>query len=180
MAQDILKKVIIAASLMAFTLAPSWATYTGQFGPPEPLVSEKKVSLGVGYFHFSGKLNPERGNSFIRQHDIERNQVYLQAGYEFVTNWEMYLRVGGSDLRIDNAFPLAARNGSSDIFKDSFDPFGTFGLKGLVYNGSYFGIGPFFQASLFSSYNDKRKYQGFDPACEVQQPIICGPLFITN
>lgn len=180
MAQDILKKLIITALLIAFTLSAARMGHAGQFGPPEPVTNEGKLSIGVGYFHLSGKLHPERGNSFIRQHDIERNQIYLQAGYGFVTNWETYLRVGGSDLKIDNAFPLAARNGSSDIFKDSFDPFGTFGLKGLVYNGFYFGIGPFFQASLFSSYNDKRKYQGFDPACEVQQPIICGPLFITD
>lgn len=180
MVQDIIKDLTITALLMVFILLPSNLTYAGQFGPPEPAAGEGKLSIAVGYVHLSGKLHPERGKRFIQQHDIERNQVYLQAGYGFVTNWEAYLRVGGSDFKIDNAFPLAARNGSSDIFNDSFNPFGTFGLKGLLYDGSYFGIGPFLQASLFSNYKDKTKYRGFDPACEVLQLGNCGPLFITD
>lgn len=185
MAQDILKKLIITALLMVFVLPAGHVTYAGNFGPPEPITNKGKASLGVGYFHLSEILNPSgvldsRNKSFIRQHEIQRNQQYLQAGYGLIENWEAYLRVGGSDLKIDNAFPLAARNGSSDIFKNSFSPFGTFGVKGLLYDGSYFGIGPFFQASLFPSYQDKTRYRGIDPACEAHQPIICGPLFITD
>lgn len=96
---------------MTFTLAPGRVTYAGQFGPPEPIASEGKLSLGVGYFHFSGILNPERGGSFLRQHEIEQNEAYFQVAYGFIKNWELYLRLAGSDLKLDNAFDVTGSPG---------------------------------------------------------------------
>lgn len=132
----------------------------GQFGPPEPVANEGKISLGVGYFHFSGILNPHKRSSLVPQHDIEQNQLYLQAGYGFIKDWDAYLRVGASHLNLDNAFPFISASGLccqlSDNFQDGFRHSGTFGVKGLLYDGQYLGIGPFFQTSLFSSYRDKK------------------------
>lgn len=158
MEQDILKKLITATLLTALIFAPC-ITDAGQFGPPEPVASEGKVSLEVGYFHLSEILNPARGNSFLQQHDIKQNQVYVQAAYGFIKEWEAYLRIGGSDLKLKDVFTFNAVSSFDlpDTSRNSFRPFGTFGLKGLLYDGGYFGIGPFFQASLFSSYKDKDK-----------------------
>lgn len=136
MAQEILKKLIITVLLMLFVFLPSHLTHAGQFGPPEPGVNEGKLSLGVGYSHFSGILNPHKRSSLVPQHDIEQNQLYLQAGYGFIKDWEAHLRVGASDLKLDTAFPVVAARGASDTFKDSFTPFGSFEVKGLLYEGS--------------------------------------------
>ena len=156
MAQDIPKRLIIATLLTAFTLAPCM-TYAGQFGPPEPIASEGKVSLGVGYFHFSGKLKAENpGELFSARQKIQQNQVYLQAGYGFIKNWEAYLRVAGADFEVENAFSFDSSLSRSNTSRQGLRPFCTLGVKGLLYDGLYFGLGPFFQGSIFSSYEDKK------------------------
>ena len=33
-----------------------------------------------------------------------QNQTYLQLGYGFTKNWEVYLRVGGADSKIKDTF----------------------------------------------------------------------------
>ena len=174
MAEDILKQLIIATLLTALILTPSISD-AGQFGPPEPVANEKKLSLGVGYFHFSEKLNAENpGELFSARQKIKQNQVYLQAGYGFIKNWELYLRLTRPDLKVDNAFDvtgLGVGGGqrTSDDFKDGFTPSGTLGVKGLLYDGPYLGIGPFFQASLFPNYKDKFRFNAgcsfFIPGC---------------
>jgi len=139
--------------------------YGGQFGPPEPVANEGKVSLSFGYFHFSGILKPENGNLLVRRHELEQNQIYLQASYGFLEGWEAYLRVGISDLKVNNALPLAGFFPLIHDFKDGFGPFGTFGVKGLLYEWSIFGIGSFFQASMFPSYKDETSYIVDPAAC---------------
>ncbi|HBA39861.1 MAG TPA: hypothetical protein DCZ05_09005 [Deltaproteobacteria bacterium] len=156
MAQDIPKRLIIATLWTVLTLAASMI-YAGQFGPPEPITNEGKVSIGVGYFHSSGKLNAENSSDlFIAQHKIQQNQPYLQAGYGFIKNWEAYLRVGGADLEVENAFSFDSSLSRSNTSRKGLRPFGTLGVKGLLYDGFYFGLGPFFQGSIFSSYEDKK------------------------
>src|SRR3990167_3168172 len=123
MAQDIPKRLIIATLLTAFTLAPCM-TYAGQFGPPEPIASEGKVSLGVGYFHFSGKLKAENpGELFSARQKIQQNQVYL--------------RVAGADFEVENAFSFDSSLSRSNTSRQGLRPFGTLGVKGLLYDGLY-------------------------------------------
>lgn len=162
------------AMLFLSTQVVATMVYAGQFGPPEPMTKEGKISLGIGYSYFSGKLNPENGNLLIRQHEFRQNQFYIQAGYGFLKDWEAYLRVGGSDLNINNAFPFAGQRGLSNTFEDGFRPFGTFGVNGLLYDGAYFGVGPFLQASLFTSYKDRTgTYRGGPPACDIDPGLVC-------
>lgn len=168
------RNLIIAALSTALTLKVGSVIYAGQFGPPEPATQEGKVGLGVGYFSSSTKLDPEHGNRLARQHEVRSNQIHLEAGYGFIKNWEAFVRVAASDLTIDDALPFASLRGLSDTFKDSFRPSGTLGLRGLLYKGAYFALGPFFQASLLPNYEDRSgTYIGGPPACDIDPTAIC-------
>ena len=178
MIKNIPKRLVIATLLLTALIFAPCITDAGQFGPPEPMAHEGKISLGVGYFHLSGKLNAANpGELFSIQQEIEQEQVYLQAGYGLIKNWELYLRLGAPYLKLDNAFDVTGLQGvgccqrTSDDFKDGFTPFGSFGVKGLLYDGPYFGIGSFFQASLFPNYKDKFR---FNAGCEFFTPGCVG------
>jgi len=177
MNQFSLKRIILITPLAALLLLMSDRRMdAGQFGPPEAGTPEGKIALGVGYFRFAGKLNPENGNLLARRHELKQNQIYLQASYGFLKNWETYLRVVASDLKINNAFPFAEQRGLSDAFKDGFRPSGALGIKGLVYDSAYFSLGPFFQMNISSGYKDKKRFDGNLPACDLNPEGVCLPV----
>jgi hypothetical protein len=151
-----MKKLILVIAIAAI-FAMGSMVYAGQFGPPEPAAKEGKASLGVGYFYSSSKMKPKNTEDW-EEIKPTQNQAYLQLGYGFTKNWEAYLRVGGADLKLKDVItdPDITNTGPKD-FKDGFKPFGTLGVKGLLYesNNKSFGIGPFIQATLYSSYKDE-------------------------
>ncbi|MCL5061711.1 MAG: hypothetical protein M0Z70_07045 [Nitrospiraceae bacterium] len=138
------KVVLVIVVLMLFTMGS--VVYAGQFGPPEPAAKEGGVALGVGYFYYTAKWKPK--DSDWEEGKVRQNQAYLQASYGFIKNGEIYLRVGGADAKLKEAF-----FDNSD-FKRGLKPFGTLGVKGVFNITPSFGIGPFLQASLFPSYKD--------------------------
>lgn len=141
--------VVIIGVLMLFLV--SNVVYAGQFGPPEPATKEGQLSLGIGYFYHSARWKPKATDWDSVK--INQNQAYLQVGYGFVKNWEGYLRVGGADARVKEAFLF---DSGTSGFKDSLKPFATIGFKALLYSSPYFGMGPFLQASLYSDYEDTK------------------------
>lgn len=150
------KLMVIVAVLILFVT--SSVVYAGQFGPPEPTAKEGKVALGVGYFYSSAKLKPKNTEDW-EEGKINQNQAYLQLSYGIIKNWEAYLRVGGADLKVKNAITDSdITNSGPKDFKDGLKPFGTLGIKGLLYESQSFGIGPFVQATLYSSYKDEWTY----------------------
>jgi predicted porin len=148
--EESMKRLILAIAIAAI-FATGSVVYAGQFGPPEPAAKEGKTALGVGYFYYSAKIKPENTVNFKERVETQ-NQTYLQAGYGFAKNMEAYLRVGGADVKIKKAFDFD----SPKDFKDGLKPFGTIGVKGVFDVTPSFGIGPFLQASLYSSYEDKK------------------------
>ncbi len=151
-----MKKLILAIAIAAIFITSS-IVYAGQFGPPEPAAKEGKVSLGVGYFYSSAKWKPK--DTDWKESKVTQNQTYLQVGYGFVKNAEVYLRAGGADAKFTNTFLTSADeptylSGFKSDFKDGYKPFGTIGVKGVFNVSDSFGIGPFLQASLYSSYKD--------------------------
>jgi len=163
-----MKRVLVIFAALLFILASSSA-YAGQFGPPEPTAKEGKVTLGVGYFYSSAKWKPKdadktdpssgTNDKIWRETKSNQNQAYLQLGYGFMKNAEVYVRGGAADEKIKNAFETGNRFGvtrsgfKSDV-EDDFKPFGTIGAKGVFNISDSFGIGPFVQASFYSSYED--------------------------
>lgn len=151
-----MKKLILAVAIAAI-FAMSSVVYAGQFGPPEPVAKEGKAALGIGYFYYSAKWKPE--DSGWDEGKITQNRVYLQLGYGFTENWEAYIMVGGADIKSKKAFLL-----NDADFKQDLKPFGTIGIKGVFNVTPSFGIGPFLQASLGSSYTDKESFSVTLPA----------------
>ncbi|MFH1014895.1 MAG: hypothetical protein V1762_03130 [Nitrospirota bacterium] len=149
-----MKKLILAIAIAAIFLTSSMV-YAGQFGPPEPAAKEGKVALGLGYFYSSAKVKPNNTADW-KEEKISQNQTYLQLSYGVIKRWEVYLRAGGADLKVKNILddPNITNSGPKD-FKDGLKPFGTLGVKGLLYENQSFGIGPFVQATLYSSYKDE-------------------------
>ncbi|HAK88802.1 MAG: hypothetical protein A2077_02640 [Nitrospirae bacterium GWC2_46_6] len=147
-----MKKTAVIFAVLIFVLAGS-AAYAGQFGPPEPAAKEGKVALGIGYFHSQTKIQPNDTTNF-KESKMTQNQAYLNMGYGLAKNWETYLRVGIADDKAAPGFETTDRSGIKSDFKDSYKPFGTIGIKGVFNVTDSFGIGPFFQASLYSSYED--------------------------
>jgi hypothetical protein len=127
-------------------------SYAGQFGPPEPVAKEGKISLGLGYSYYSAKWKPKDTEDWI-EGKIKQNQTYIRGSYSFIKNWEAYLGIGGADIKVKDTFDFD----NPQDFKDSLKPFGTIGVKGVFNITPSLGIGPFFQASLlFSDYKDEK------------------------
>jgi hypothetical protein len=142
-----MKKLVLVIAIAAIFITSS-IVYGGQFGPPEPAAKEGKAALGIGYFYHSAKFKSDWGESKSTQ-----NQAYLQLGYGLAKNWEAYIRVGGADAKIKEAFEF---DNSTPDFKDGLKPGGTIGVKGVFNVSDSFGIGPFLQASISSGYKDTK------------------------
>ena len=145
------KRVLVFAVLMLFAMGS--VVYAGQFGPPEPAAKEGRAVLGIGYFYSSAKMKPDDTTNF-KESKMTRNQAYVHLGYGLAKNWEAYLKVGAADDKAAPGFETTNRSGIKSDFKDGYKPFGTIGVKGVFNVSDSFGIGPFFQASIYSSYED--------------------------
>jgi hypothetical protein len=123
-----------------------WFAMTGMamaalFGPVQPAGKSGTLSFGPGIMAYSGEF----------EGDVEFEQIlaYLQAGYAFTDNFEIYLQGGAADLTVDGLF------GNND-FEDGFRPFGAAGFKALLADRKPVAIGIFAQGSYFSDYKDNQ------------------------
>lgn len=144
------KLTAVITALFAVVAVGSTTAFAGQFGPPEPTAKDGHLALGVGYFYSESKLSTSA--SGFSEIVAKQNQAYLQASYGFLKSFEGYARVGGANIKLNDAF---AFNAPQD-FSDSFKPFGTVGVKGVFNLTSWLGIGPFVQGSIFSDYSDQK------------------------
>jgi hypothetical protein len=159
------KTVLVIAVLMLFAMGS--VVYAGQFGPLEPAAKEGRVALGIGYFRSSAEWKPKDVGEGKK---VTQNKVYLQLSYSPVKNLELYARVGGADLKIKDVFrtneevrAMLLADGVTDPvvtglkpdFKEGLRTFGTIGVKGFFNVSDSFGIGPFAQVSMYSSYKDR-------------------------
>jgi len=143
-------KVIVISAFLIFAAQETSAT-GGLFGPPERISREAGgIHTGIGYWYQEDKYKNET------EHVIRQNQVYSHLGYG-VRNWEMYARVGISDLKISDAFRSnqASTTTSKNDFEDNWKFFGTLGVKGFYPFNKTFGMGAFLQGSYyFSDFTD--------------------------
>jgi len=137
-------------SLVVLLLATGVAR-AGQFGPVVPTVKSGEIGQEIGYFRSVGEWEAEE--SGFDDGELTQNQFYVQAGYGFAGDWEVYFRVGGSDFSLEKAYAL-----DDAKMEDSFSPFGTIGARGLLYNGEMFDIGAFVQGSYFAPFEDSKKF----------------------
>ena len=124
----------------------------GLFGPPQTVSREAgglNTAIGYRYHEDTFKNHTE--------YVVRQNQIYSQAAYGVGNRWEIYGRIGVSDLKIYDAFrsTSALTVTSENHFDENWKFFGTLGAKGFYPLNSIFGVGAFFQGNYnFSSYTD--------------------------
>ncbi|MBN1829675.1 MAG: hypothetical protein JW884_11095 [Deltaproteobacteria bacterium] len=135
--------MIAALAVFSFSL-PAHAS--GPFGPPQP-VADKTGGLhtAIGYWRQADQLN-DHARSVIRQ-----TQVYSEAGYGWSDRWDIYGRIGVSDMKVINAFSSAsaATVTSKNDFHDHWGIFGTLGAKGFYPINRALGIGASVQGTYY-------------------------------
>jgi hypothetical protein len=123
----------------------------GLFGPPQSVSKEAGgLHTGIGYGYHEDQYQNDT------KHVIRQNQVYSQLGYG-AQKWEIYGRIGVSDLKILDAFRSnqASTTTSKNDFEDNWKFFGTLGVKGFYPINKTFGMGAFMQGSYyFSDFTD--------------------------
>ncbi len=143
-------KVILISAFIIFTVNGT-AAAGGLFGSPQPVSKEAGgLHTGIGYWYQEDKY--KNGT----EHVTRQNQIYSELGYG-ARNWEMYGRIGVSDLKISDAFlsTQALTTTSKNDFEDNWKFFGTLGAKGFYPFNKTFGIGAFIQGSYyFSDFTD--------------------------
>jgi len=142
-------KIILASTLMILAINGT-AAAGGLFGPPQPVSKEAGgLHTAIGYWHHQDEYKNGA------EHVTRQNQVYSQLGYG-AKNWEVYGRIGISDLKISDAFAStqASTTTSKNDFEDNWKFYGTLGAKGFYPFNKTFGIGAFMQGSY--SFNDFR------------------------
>ena len=150
--RDLARRLIgIVISVIIIFAVHGTGAAGGLFGPPQPVSKEAGgLYTGIGYWYHEDKYKNDK------DHVTKQNQVYSQLGYG-VKNWEIYGRVGVSDLKILDAFnsTQASTATSKNDFEDSWKFFGTLGAKGYYPFNKTFGIGAFMQGSYyFSDFTD--------------------------
>lgn len=135
---------------MVFILTGT-AAAGGPFGPPQPSARETGgLHTAFGYAYRQDLY--KNGSEYVTR----QNQVYSELGYGS-RYWDVYGRIGLSDLQIRDAFrstqPSTAV--SRNDFEDNWKLFGTLGAKGFLPFNQVFGLGAFVQGSYsFHSFTD--------------------------
>ena len=137
-------EVILIAAIILFTVNGK-AVAGGLFGPPQSISKGTGgLNTGIGYLYHEDKYKNDT-ELVTRQ-----NQIYSQLGYGTKT-WELYGRVGISDLKVLDAFSSTQGSTvtSKNDFQDNGEYFGTLGAKGFYPFDKTFGIGAFVQGSYY-------------------------------
>jgi len=143
---------IIAISVFLALAVHGIAAAGGPFGPPQPIAREAGgLHTAIGYWHQEDRY--KNGAEFVTRQD----QVYSEAGYGAQNRWDIYGRIGVSNLKIQDTFssssPLTTI--SNNDFDENWKFFGTLGAKVFYPFSKTFGMGAFVQGSYsFNSLKD--------------------------
>jgi hypothetical protein len=135
-----------------FLLAMGTAAAGGPFGPLQPVIKGAEgLHTGVGYWFHEDRY--QNGADLL----IRQNQIYSELGYGSQKGWEVYGRIGVSDLNGIDAFRSAdvSMTATKNDFQEGWKFFGTLGAKGFYPFSKTFGMGAFVQGSYsFSDFTD--------------------------
>ena len=130
----------------------SVAAAGGLFGPPQTVSREAGgLNTAIGYRYHEDTFTSDT-DRVVRQ-----NQIYSQVAYGDKNRWEIYGRIGISDLKIFDAFhsTSALTTTVKNDFEENWKFFGTLGAKGFYPFNKIFGLGAFIQGTYhFSNYTD--------------------------
>jgi hypothetical protein len=129
--------VFALVTLLYFTISPS-VMAAGLFGAPQTVSREAGgLNTAIGY-RYHEDIYENGADIKIRQ-----TEIYSQVAYGAKNIWEVYGRVGMSDLNIE------------DVFKDNEKFSGTLGAKAFYPISKTIGVGAFVQGTYyFSDFTD--------------------------
>jgi len=148
------KKFVFVLLAMLWILASNPAAFAGGlFGPPETISAKAGgLNTAIGYRYHEDTY--KNGQEYV----FRQNQIYSQVAYGASGLWEIYGRIGISDLKIVDAFSStdALTTTSKDHFEDNGEFFSTLGAKVFYPVNATFGVGAFVQANYtFTGYTDE-------------------------
>jgi hypothetical protein len=135
--------MVISVAILFLGEGPAAAG--GLFGPPQSVSREAGgLHTGIGYGYDRDLYRNDT------EHPIRQNQVYSHLGYG-ARHWELYGRLGVSELKISDAFrsTLSSTTTSKNDFQDQWSLFGTLGAKGFYPFNKTLGMGAFLQGTYF-------------------------------
>lgn len=143
----ITKKIfIIPLALFLMIMTASVAFAATLFGPPQTISREAGgLNTSIGYWYGETRLNNNA------EYIFRQNKVYSQVSYGRSNLWEIYGRIGVTDLRISDAFNstnVATITHNND-FTENWKFFGTLGAKGFLPFNKIWGIGAFLQGTYY-------------------------------
>ncbi|HUN53632.1 MAG TPA: hypothetical protein VMU29_00600 [Smithella sp.] len=143
---------IIALTILLILSMSQTVTASGLFGPLQTVSGQEGgLNTAIGYWYHEDTYQ-NNTNYTVRQ-----NEIYSQAAYGACNIWEIYARLGISDLKIFDAFkstdPSTTTN--KNDFEENWKFFGTLGAKGFYPINKVFGVGAFIQGTYyFSNFTD--------------------------
>jgi hypothetical protein len=137
---------VIIVSLFIFFAIRGVAVAGGLFGAPQSVAKDAGgLHTGIGYWYQEDKYTA--GTDYVTR----QKQLYSEVGYGTKNYWDIYVRVGISDLTVADAF--SSTNPATITFKNDFEEnrnyFGTFGTKGFYPFSKTFGMGAFVQGTYY-------------------------------
>ena len=148
--KEIIIKIFLSIALtvlLIFSISPT-AMAAGLFGAPQTASKEAGgLNTAIGYWYHEDTYKNGA------DHKIRQNEIYSQVAYGAQNVWELYARIGVSDLKIFDAFSSteASTSTNKNDFADNWKFFGTLGAKGFYPINKTFGIGAFIQGTYYFS-----------------------------
>ncbi|HNY49247.1 MAG TPA: hypothetical protein PLV50_00240 [Smithella sp.] len=141
--------LLMVLSVLAISLR---AEASGLFGPLQTVSREQGgLNTAIGYLYHEDTY--KNGESY----KIKQNEIYSQAAYGAKNIWEVYARIGVSNMKIAGIFASSDHfvETSQDDFEADWKFFGTLGAKAFYPINEMFGVGAFLQGTYyFSDFSD--------------------------
>jgi hypothetical protein len=148
----LLKNFLRIALTVLLIFINTTAAVAGLFGAPQTVSKESGgLNTAIGYWYHEDTYTNGA------DHIIRQNEIYSQVAYGANNIWELYARIGISDLKLSSVFTSADASTTTDKndFEENWKFFGTLGVKGFYPINKTFGIGAFIQGTYyFSNFTD--------------------------
>jgi len=142
----------IALTVLFIFSINSTVAASGLFGAPQTVSKEAGgLNTAIGYLYHEDTYTNGA------DHIIRQNEIYSQVAYGAKNIWEIYARIGVSDLKVFDVFNStdASTTPNKNDFEENWKIFGTLGAKGFYPINETFGIGAFIQGTYyFSNFTD--------------------------
>jgi hypothetical protein len=139
---------VIAISVILYATGLCYAAQ--DLGHPAPFADYGEVSFAFGYHHYASEWKTE--NPDVLTGELKQNNYWIEGAYTLLDKWEFYARLGLADARIKDLFPFDPPRDFEGDYHLNF----SLGLRGLLIERQRWGLGPVFQFTAYSDYEDEK------------------------